>query len=85
MFRELFTERYGEDFQLVEPDDIEREGLMGPSGLSGLTRSRIGSFIGIAKTPAAIEFIPENRESKHHKGMHGGLSREEIEVPLYLL
>lgn len=84
-FKELFMERYGDDFLLAGPSDIEHERLMGPELLSDLTRSRIGTYIGIAKTPAAIEFIPTGGESKRHIGMHGGLSNQEIEVPLFLL
>ena len=84
-FEELFTQRFGEDFLLCSTDCIEAGELMGPVKLSDITRSRLGTFVGIATGAAAIEYIPADRESKHHKGMHGGLSNEEIRVPLFLL
>ena len=83
-FEDLFTRRFGEDFLLCGPDEIETERLMGPAKLADLTRSRLGTFVGIAKAPAAIEYVPAGGESKHHKGMHGGLSSDEIKVPLFL-
>ncbi len=84
-FEELFTRQFGEDFLLCDADEIEASVLMGPSKLADLTRSRLGTFVGIAKEPAAIEYIQKGGESKRHKGMHGGLSSGEIRVPLFLL
>ncbi|MBN1686155.1 MAG: alkaline phosphatase family protein [Spirochaetales bacterium] len=84
-FAELFAARYADDFILADPDDIETEKLMGPVSFTDVTKARLGSFVGIAKTPAAIEYVPANGESKRHKGMHGGLSRKEIEIPLFVL
>jgi hypothetical protein len=83
-FKERFIESYGKDFYLASPDEIEAEGIMGPTPLSDLTRERLGTFVGIAKGPGAIEYIPAGRESKRHKSMHGGLSSDEIEVSLFL-
>jgi hypothetical protein len=84
-FKDLFTKQFSEDFLLCEPDDIESEKLMGPAKLAVHTRSRLGTFIGIATGPGAIEYVSADGESKHHKGMHGGLSGAEIKVPLFLL
>jgi hypothetical protein len=81
----LLSQRYGDNFFLAEPSEIEREKVMGPGDLSDLTLGRIGTFIGSAKTPPAIEFIPTGGESKKHIGMHGCLSNQEIEVPLFIL
>jgi len=84
-FKELFTKRYGNDFLLVGSPEIDSEHLMGPGYLTDVTRRRIGSYVGIAKTPAAIEYIRKDEKSKGHRGMHGGLSKQEIEVPLFIL
>ncbi len=83
-FAAAFRERYGGDFLLVEPAAIESERLMGPLPLADVTRSRLGAYVGLAKGPAALEFIPQGGESKRHRGMHGGLSKDEIQVPLFL-
>ena len=84
-FADLFPKRYGDDFVLVTPQVVETEKLMGPVSLSDVTRARMGTFIGIAKTDAAIEYIPADGQSKNHVGMHGGLSSQEIEVPLIVM
>lgn len=84
-FVNTFQARYGGDFLLVEPDDLQAEMLLGPEALSDLTRQRLGSFVGLAKGPGAIEFIAKHGKSKNHRGMHGGLSKHEIQVPLFLL
>jgi hypothetical protein len=84
-FEDAFTKRFGADFLLAKSGEIRDEKLMGPKPLAEVTRSRIGNFVGIAKKPSAIEFIPRGSESKRHIGMHGGLSNQEIAVSLFLL
>lgn len=84
-FAAVFNARFGDDFVLVDSAAIERERIMGPCPFSDLTRTRLGTFVGIARSAAALEYIPEGGRSKNHLGMHGGLSKDEIQVPLFLL
>jgi hypothetical protein len=83
-FVAAFENRFRDEFLLAEPSALESERLLGPPSLAPVTRSRLGNFVGIAIGTAAIEYIPEDGESKNHIGMHGGLSKDEIRVPLFL-
>ena len=70
-------------FALITPDQAEEFRLYGPEPLSPLMRSHLGSWIGIARESFVLEFVPENREPIHHRGVHGGLRPEEMRVGLF--
>lgn len=78
------SERWGEGFIFITPDDVEATNLYGDAPLHSLTRSRLGTYIGLSADPSAIEYIPKGKTSVGHIGMHGGLSAEEMRVPLIL-
>ena len=84
-FTGAFAERFHLDFALITPDDAETLGLYGPVPLSEATRSRVGSYIGISPEADAIEYVYEDgAPGIGHIGMHGGMSTDEVEVPLFL-
>lgn len=81
-FRSRFTERVQGGFLLITPDNAEEHRLFGPGPLSPASRSRLGTFIGIALSPSAVRYFPPGKERYRHLGYHGGLSAEEMRVPL---
>jgi hypothetical protein len=83
-FISAFDDRSKGDFILITPDDAETLKLYGPEALHPETRKRLGAFIGISREADAIEYVSEGKESVEHIGMHGGMSPDEIEVPLFL-
>jgi predicted AlkP superfamily pyrophosphatase or phosphodiesterase len=82
-FHAEFDERFGETFALLTPDDIEAMELMGPGKLTGAMRRRLGTFVGIAPEAAAFAIRPSHGAAVH-KGVHGGLTPEEMRIPLVL-
>ena len=84
-FREAFMHRFGNTFELITPDEAEKLDLYGPDPLAERTRSHLGTFIGITREPSAIEVVYDaDSEGAGHIGMHGGMSRDEVAVPLFL-
>jgi predicted AlkP superfamily pyrophosphatase or phosphodiesterase len=83
-FRRYFNGReFGDHFLLITPDEAEKMKLYGPELLTKKCRSRLGSFIAVAESPAAIEYVPKDREAKKHKGFHGGLHPDEMRIPFF--
>jgi len=80
-FAATFAERFGEVFALVRPDETESLGLWGPGELSPAMRARLGTFIGVSSSPAIFSFEPCGG-AKTHIGIHGGLTPDQMRIPL---
>jgi hypothetical protein len=84
-FKTEFLERFGEYFVLITPEDIEELKLMGPGALSPVLKKRLGSFMAICTEPSKIYFKPLYKTHPEYIGVHGGLTREEMQVPLIVV
>ena len=78
-----FTERFGDAFALLTVDEVEARRLLGPGELSPTTRRRLGTFVGIADEPAKF-YVEPCPGSVRHIGVHGGLTADEMRIPLVL-
>ncbi|MDK1032436.1 MAG: alkaline phosphatase family protein [Planctomycetia bacterium] len=83
-FLKAFARRFGDAFCLITAEEAESLQLLGPGPLSPVTRRRLGDFIGIAPAPAAIYFKPPDAKVTVHVGVHGGLTPDEMLIPLIL-
>ena len=84
-FSKEFLDRFGDHFLLLTTAEVLESGLLGPHGVSELTFSRLGSFTAIANSNAGMKFLtPENQRKIRPVGQHGGLSSEEMLVPLII-
>jgi hypothetical protein len=79
-----FSERFGEHFVLLTPVEMERLRLLGPDGISRVMKERLGSFVGISQRPACIYVGPPEESGSENNGVHGGLTRNEMYVPLVI-
>jgi len=82
-FAAQFLERFGEHFVLLTADEVERLRLLGPMPLSPLMKRRLGTFLGIALLPAKFS-IEHTGGATANIGVHGGLTKQEMTVPLFL-
>ncbi|MEX0751145.1 MAG: alkaline phosphatase family protein, partial [Dehalococcoidia bacterium] len=80
-FTRAFRERFGKDFALLQVDEAAAMGLFGPTALSAETHRRLGDFVGIATGGAALLYEPAP-ELATMPGHHGGLSPDEMRIPL---
>ncbi len=83
-FSEIFKNPRFPDFRLITPEQAETLEIFGPDSLAPETRERLGTFIGFSPNADAIEYVPEGREPVGHRGMHGGMSEDEVKIPLFL-
>jgi hypothetical protein len=77
----IFRKRFGEQFALLSPDDIESLALMGPGRLSAQTRSRLGDFMGLSSAGEMLIYKPDTGIAAM-QGYHGGLTPDEVRIPL---
>ena len=83
-FAAQFNDRYAEHFVLLTPAQIDDLRLMGPEALSPEMTRRLGTFVGIALQ--AAKFHVENTGgAPQHLGVHGGLTPQEMYVPLIVV
>jgi Type I phosphodiesterase / nucleotide pyrophosphatase len=69
-------------FRLLEADQALAGGLFGRDGVNPEVRSRIGDLIALATGDACLWQRDTAPETRRVRGLHGGLSEEEMLVPL---
>lgn len=80
---ELWRDRLGADFAVRSREESIAEGWFGPT-VTDLARERIGDVVVAAVSTAAGGIVHRDLDVKGGRldGMHGGLTPEELEVPL---
>ena len=82
-FAALFRERLGERFALLTPDDAAALHLFGPEPLTPETRRRVGDYVAVCAGPDIV--LDESRGATGQgrlRGFHGGLTPDEMRIPL---
>ena len=78
-FKQLFNKYFGKHFILMEHDEFIKSGLLG----SGVPHPRTDGFVGDFVAIATDEYcIGETHEDAEMIGIHAGMTKEEMEVPL---
>ncbi|MBQ7753581.1 MAG: alkaline phosphatase family protein [Treponema sp.] len=81
VFREKFEKKYGDDFDLLSKEEVEKKTIFGP-GKPNQNLTAIGDFIAIATGSKAFLW-DDNSPAKICTS--GGLSDKEISLPLIIL
>ena len=78
-FRVLFKKHFGDHFLLMDHDEFLNSGLLG----SGIPHPRTEGFVGDIIAIATDEYtIGETQDDTDMVGIHAGITKEEMEVPL---
>ena len=82
-FGDIVAEHLSEACVSITGDELLESGLLGPGRCHRALASRIGDTVLIARQDYAFLCSVPFVSAKTHKGNHGGLSADEIYVPLY--
>jgi hypothetical protein len=80
-----FEKDYGKYAVLVDSDSLIRTGIFGKKKVSSVMRSRFGTHIALAKAGVMMDYEYPIKRTKRWvglKGVHSGLSKEEMQVPV---
>ncbi len=80
--RDYLESHWNNQFLLINSNEVLESGLLGKGEIHPSTRDRFGSHI-VFPLENAYWWWP--KKENHLLGRHGGLSREEMLVPLYIL
>lgn len=84
-FTELVQKHLSRACVCVKGEDILGSGLLGPGQPHPSLESRVGDFVLLARDDYAFVASLPHAAANFHKGNHGGLSRDEVFVPLYAI
>lgn len=84
-FANAFQRRFSDDFILLTADEVVEQQLLGPEGLSDHARQRLGDFMVVSKNHSGLVFRDLPSTSGFVlQSQHGGLSRDEMLVPIVI-
>jgi predicted AlkP superfamily pyrophosphatase or phosphodiesterase len=84
-FFDEFNRLYGKDFALISSIELDELALLGPGKLSNETKERVGDFIAISNKSITLQYASNSWKPAVFMGAHGGLSHEEVEIPLIII
>ncbi len=85
VFLEAFHERYDDRMVLLDIEQAEAMELFGPGEMSLSARRRFGDYIAIPYRAATLAFHPPGKPpGELYLAVHGGLSPDEMLIPLCL-
>ena len=86
-FEARFNRLFGKKFFLYESEEAIKAGLFGKKMVDRWLRYRFGTHVAISKGRYAMKYIkPGMQHTKFRvRGHHGGMTKEEMEVPLIII
>ncbi|HPF98676.1 MAG TPA: alkaline phosphatase family protein [Kiritimatiellia bacterium] len=69
----------------VRGEELLRLGVFGPGRQHAALSSRLGDYVLLARDGYAFASTPAGAESDFNVGNHGGMSKTEVRVPLYVV
>ena len=83
---ERLIERAGERMAFLSRDEADDLRLFGPDPLGEQARRRFGDYIGIALAPFSVSWHKSADDPPlQHVGLHGGMTPDEVRIPLIVL
>ena len=83
---ERLADRCGDRMAVLSRDEAEAARLFGPEPLSDHARRRFGDYVGVTLEPLSVAYYASADSSGlRHVGIHGGMSPDEVRIPLIVL
>ena len=83
-FEKFFEKKYEKNFILWNSENAIKEGLFGKTAVTDNMRNRFGTHIAVPKYGSGGMFFSFSQLKNNKSGHHGGLNKEEMEVPLVI-
>ena len=84
-FHDVLERHLAEACVCITGEELLESGLLGPGRPHPALRSRVGDYVLLARDDYAFQVTASLTKARVHKGNHGGLSSDEVYVPLYAL
>ena len=84
-FHDVLDRHLAEACVCITGEELLESGLLGPGRPHSALRSRVGDYVLLARDDYAFQVAASLTKARVHKGNHGGLSSDEVHVPLYAL
>ena len=81
-FAAAVSEQLGHAFHLLDPDQLITAGWFGPPPFHSELRDRLGDAVLLARDNYVLHDWLATEKPYFHRGVHGGISRSEMFVPL---
>jgi hypothetical protein len=83
---ERLTDRSGPRMAVLSLDEAEKMRLFGPDPLSDQARRRFGDYVGVTLEPLSVGYYQSaDSMGLRNIGIHGGMSPDEVRIPLIVL
>ncbi len=84
-FKIKFNEIFGNDFIFLEKDEFLSSNLLGKGKKHYKINEYFGDFIAISKSNKTIRFTMDGNKFERLIADHGGLTKDEMEVPVIII
>lgn len=80
--REFLSTRLADRAEVVKISELIRDGYFGPT-ISQKFRARVGNLVILSKRYESVWWYVKDKFEQKYYGHHGGLSPQEMEIPLF--
>ncbi len=84
-FHDVVARHLAEASVCITGEELLESGLLGPGRPHPSLRGRVGDYVLLARDDYAFRVTASLTKARVHVGTHGGLSADEVYVPLYAL
>ena len=82
-FHDVLARHLAEACVCITGEELLESGLLGPGRPHPALQNRVGDYVLLARDDYALQVKASLTKARVHKGNHGGLSSDEVYVPLY--
>lgn len=85
LFLKNINKYFKDEFLIFEHDEFLKSGLLGRGVMHSRINDYIGDYVLIAKGNINLRYAQGNSSNSHHVADHGGISIQEMNVPIILI